>query len=115
MQTPSLQYLFLLPIGLGLAFMFWVLWNLSRQLAYRDDSTEKQLIISIRVGERYSLGRQMQRSPRSEFEVPSPRVSDSGAKPSRSLSPEYFQTPGVPTLGMGLRQKSSSTIQGAHR
>ncbi len=115
MQTPSLQYLFLLPIGLGVAFMSWVLWNLTKQLAYRNDSTEKQPIVSIRVGERYSPGRHAQRNPRSESEPRSPWASDSGARPSRSVSQESFQTPGVPTLGMGLRRKSNSTIQGAHR
>jgi len=31
-HTSDLDYLFLIPLGLGLAFMLWVLWNLTRQL-----------------------------------------------------------------------------------
>jgi hypothetical protein len=86
MQPLNLQYLFLVPVGLGLAFMLWVLWNLTRELAYRDDSTEKQPTISIRVGERYALAAQEKRNPRSKFEPLSHGVSDSGAKPHQRVA-----------------------------
>jgi hypothetical protein len=105
MHLTLLHYLFLIPVGLALAFMVWVLWSLTEQLAHRNESTDKQPMISIRVGDRYALGTQPQRTPR----------SDSGARPGYSASPESFRTPSAPTLGMGLRRMSSSTIQGAHK
>jgi hypothetical protein len=105
MHLTGLHYLFLIPVGLALAFMFWVLWSLTEQLAHRNESTDKQPVISIRVGDRYSLGTVSQRAPR----------SDSGVRPGYGASREYSQPPSAPTLGMGLRRMSSSTIQGAHK
>ena len=115
MQPSILQYLFLAPVGLGLAFMLWVLWNLTKQLSQRNGSTEKQPMISIRVGERYSGDRQLQRNTRLGFEPQSRGISESRARPGHSALREDFQTPGAPTLGMGLRWRPSSTIRGAHR
>ena len=50
MQTPSLQYLFLLPIGLGVAFMSWVLWNLTKQLAYRTTRQKSSRLSRSELG-----------------------------------------------------------------
>ena len=48
------HYLFLIPVGLALAFMLWVLWSLTRQLSNNSEPSQKQPMISIRVGDRYS-------------------------------------------------------------
>ena len=105
MHLTGLHYLFLIPVGFALAFMLWVLWSLTKQFAHSSESTGKQPMISIRIGERHSLGAQPQWTPR----------SDSGARPGYRASRESLQTPIAPTLGMGLRRMSSSTIQGAHK
>jgi hypothetical protein len=105
MHLTGLHYLFLIPVGLALAFMLWVLWSLTEQLAHRNESTDKQPMISIRVGGRYSLGAQPQRVPKSDF----------GARPGYSASREYSPPPSAPTLGMGLRRMPSSAIQGARK
>jgi hypothetical protein len=105
MHLTGLHYLFLIPVGLALAFMLWVLWSLTEQLVHRNESTDKQPMISIRVGDRYSLGAQPQRTLR----------SDSGARPGYSALREYSQPLSAPTLGMGLRRMSSSTIPRAHK
>ena len=115
MHLTSLQYLFLVPVGLGLAFMFWALWNFTDQLAHRNDSTDKQPKISIRVEEQYALGRQPPGTPRSEVAPQLARVSDSGVRTGYQGSRQSFQTPSAPTLGIGLRRTSSSSIPGAHR
>ncbi len=112
MDLTSLHYLFLIPVGLALAFMLWVLWSLTKQLTHRNESPQKQPMISIRVADRYSLGMQPQRSPRSDVTRLAPRVSDSAARPGYSASREYFQTPSAPILGIGLRRMSSSTTPG---
>jgi hypothetical protein len=115
MQPLNLQYLFLVPVGLGLAFMLWVLWNFTVQLSRRNDPTEKRSVILIRVGERYALVGRGKRNPRLKFESLSHGISGSGASPSHPVSREYFQTLGDRTPGVRLRQKPSSTIQGAHK
>ncbi len=112
MHLTSLDYLFLIPVGLALAFMLWVLWSLTNQLAHRNESTQKQPMISIRVGDRYSLGMQAQRAPGSDVMSRVTRVSDSAARPGFSASREYIHTPSAPTLGIGLRRMSSSTTPG---
>lgn len=112
MHLTSLHYLFLIPVGLALAFMLWVLWSLTRQLAHGNESTQKQPMISIRVGDRYSLGILPQRTPRPDVTPRASRVSDSAARPGYSASREHFQTTSAPTLGMSLRPMSSSTTPG---
>ena len=108
MHLTGLHYLFLIPVGLALAFMLWVLWSLTQQLAHRDESTDKQPMISIRVGDRYSLGTQPARTRGSDH---APRM----ARPGYTASREYSQPAIAPTLGMSLRRMSSSTIQGARK
>gem|GEM_PF-4533846 len=112
MHLTSLHYLFLIPVGLALAFMFWVLWSLTQQLAYRNESTDKQPLISIRVGDRYSLGTQMGRTPRPDAAFRLARVQ-SEPRHGSSASREYSHAQSVPTLGMGLRRMSSSANPGA--
>ena len=115
MHLTSLHLLFLIPVGLALAFMLWVLWNLTQQLAHRDESTDKQPMISIRVGDRYPSGTQPTRTRGSDHVSRMARESHTGARPGYSASREYFQPASAPTLGMGLRRMSSSTIQGARK
>ena len=45
----SPEYLILLPILLGIAFMLWVLWNLTMELKPRRHSAADQRTITIRV------------------------------------------------------------------
>jgi hypothetical protein len=113
MHLTILHYLFLIPVGLALAFMFWVLWSFTQHLGHRKESTDKQPMISIRVSDRYSLGTQMQRTPRPETASRLARVSDSESRLGSSASRKYSRTQSVPTLGMGFRRMSSSTIPGA--
>lgn len=103
MQLTALQLLFLVPLGLALAFMLWVLWSLTEQLSHRNKSIDKQPMISIRVGDRYALGTLPQRTP----------GSVSGARPGYSSARESSRTQGAPTPDTGIKGKSSSTIQGA--
>ena len=46
--------LFLIPVGFSLAFLLWVLWNLTKQLSSHD-STQTQPMISIQVSDRYTM------------------------------------------------------------
>lgn len=80
MELSNLQFLFLIPVGLSLAFMLWVLWSLTKELAHQNSSIDKQPMISIRVGDRYSLGEQLQRIQRPGTTLPLIRVSDYGAR-----------------------------------
>jgi hypothetical protein len=32
MNHSDLRYLFVIPLGLGIAFMVWVFWNLAKQI-----------------------------------------------------------------------------------
>lgn len=37
-QASDVDYLFLIPLGLSITFMVWVLWNLTRQLKRKTPS-----------------------------------------------------------------------------
>ena len=78
--------------------MFWVLWSLTQQVVHWNESTDKQPMISIRVGDRYSLGKQLQRTPRLETVSRLTKVSDSETRSGSRASREHSHTPSVPTL-----------------
>jgi len=115
MHLTSLHYLLLIPVGLGLAFMLWVLWSVSGQLTKRRVPPEKrQPVISVGVRDRYSLDRPA--PPLRSVQVAPPVVQ--GTEPSgargHSAPREYSYVP-PPTLGMGFRSTSSSTVRGVRR
>ncbi len=55
MHLTTLHYLFLIPVGLALAFLLWFLWSVTKQLSHHGDSTAKQPTISIRASDRYTI------------------------------------------------------------
>jgi hypothetical protein len=73
-----LTVLFLIPLGLALAFLLWVLWNLTEQLSSRRDSAAKQPMISIRVRDPYAMRW-------------SPPRSETAPRPARILQTETNQ------------------------
>jgi hypothetical protein len=79
MHVAILYFLLLVSIGLGLAFMLWVLWNLTKQLAHQNEPIDKQPMISIRVGKPYSPSRLQQRTSISDITTRMARVSDYAA------------------------------------
>ena len=84
MHLTGLHLLFLIPVALALAFMLWVLWSLTQQLAHRDESTDKEPMISIRVGDRYPRGTQPTRTRGSDHAPRMARESHTGARPGYS-------------------------------
>jgi hypothetical protein len=116
MHLTSLHYLFLIPVGLALAFLLWVLWSVSRQLGKGGTTPEKlQPMISIRVRDPYSLemppvpARRMQIAPTVVATSQPPRES------SFSSSREFSYAPPPPVLGTRFTPASSSAGQAGRR
>lgn len=108
MHLTVLHYVFLIPVGLALAFMLWVLWSLTRQLSNHRVPSQKQPMISICVVDRYSLGAQAARSRNRESRS---RPAGDFSPPSRHLAPparEFSRVTSPPTLGMSARRMSGS-------
>ena len=53
--TMPLTVLFLIPLGLALAFLMWVLWSVTQELSSHPESTQKQRMISIDVPDPYAM------------------------------------------------------------
>jgi hypothetical protein len=102
MYPTTLHYLFLIPVGLALAFLLWFLWSVTRQLSSHRDSSEKQPVIPIQVSDRYT----MQGLPARTETAPRPlrnlnTETNYGSSPAR----EYTRMPYAPTLGMRSRAR----------
>jgi len=117
MHLTTLHYLFLIPVGLALAFMAWVLWSVTGQLAKGGTPPEKQQpMISIRVRDRYSL--ETQTPPTRSVQIAPPVAPSPGPPPGQhglSNTREFAYVPPAPTLGMGFRAASSSTGRAARK
>lgn len=114
MDFPSLHYLFVVPIGLAVAFMLWVLWSVTRQLAQAGAQPEKQQpMISVRVRDRFI---DEPTRPMRNVQV-SPSVRSPGSQAARTYSAprEFSNVPPAPILGMGFRSASSSRGQSLRR
>jgi hypothetical protein len=115
MHLTILHYLFLIPVGLALAFLLWVLWNLTTQLSGRKPADNGQPMISVGVRDRYSIGVPSPRRQRPEATPAAPRGSRPEPSQMHSAPREFTWTPSAPVLGTGLRQASSSTGRGVRR
>lgn len=60
----DLNYLFLLPVIAALAFMIWVLWNVTKQLRPEKRSAKNEPVISVDMTDRYSGRRSVTRMER---------------------------------------------------
>ena len=103
MHPTTLHYLFLIPVGLALAFLLWFLWSVTRQLSGHRDSSEKQPMIPIQVSDRYT----MQGLPaRPEIGATRPlRNLNTETNYGSSPAMEYTRMPYAPTLGMRSRAR----------
>jgi hypothetical protein len=102
MHLTTPHYLFLIPVGLALAFLPWFLWSMTKQLSSHRDSSEKQPIISIQVSDRYT----MQGLPARPESAPRPvRNLNTETNYGSSSAREYMRTPYAPTLGMRSRAR----------
>lgn len=115
MHLTILHYLSLIPIGLALAFMFWVLWKLTRQLSNDKVRSQKQPMISIRVADRYSPGASAIRMRNPETTRRPVGDFSPGSKPVSTASREISRLTYAPTLGMGVRRMSSSANPAVHK
>jgi hypothetical protein len=113
MQLTIPHYLFLIPVGLALAFMFWVLRSLTRQLSNNNEPSQKQPMISIRVGDRYSPGGSATRMRNPEKTSRTVGQFSPGSKRVSIASREITRLTYAPTLGMGGRRMSSRTNRDA--
>jgi hypothetical protein len=111
MHLTSLHYLFLIPVGLAVAFLLWVLWGLTKQLGNNRESAETKPMISIRVGNRYSQGAPELRTRRELI----PRSRGSNLEERRTYSNPRNSSASAPTLGMGLKRMSSSINPGVRK
>ena len=114
MHLTILHYLFLIPVGLALAFLLWVLWNLTTQLSGRKPADNGQPMISVGVRDRYSIGVPSPRRQRPEA-TPAARGSAPEPRQMHSAPREFPSIPSAPVPGTGLRQASSSTGRGVRR
>jgi hypothetical protein len=97
MHFTTLHDLFLIPVGLAVAFLLWFLWSVTKQLSHHGDSIAKQPVISIQASDRYTI-RGLPERP------------ETVSRPSRILNPEksYGSSPAreyvpmhtAPKLGM---------------
>lgn len=116
MHLTSLHYLFLIPVGLALAFMGWFLWSVSRQLANGRTMTEKQQpMISIRVRDRYSMETPAEPTRKIQIANPAARTPAASRENSLSSSREFSYVPPSPILGPRLRPASSSAGRDGRR
>ena len=111
----TLHYLFLIPVGLALAFMLWVLWSLTTQLLGRKPANNRQPMISVGVRDRYSIGVPSPRRQRPEATPAAARGSRPEPSQMHSAPREFTWIPSAPVLGTGLRQASSSKGRGLSR
>lgn len=112
MQLHDLQYLFLIPCATALAFMFWVLWNMTWELGAQKESALKQPLISISVNDRYASSTFAPMPRRTEV-VPGHRKGlrlEIGR--ATVVNREFRPALSVPTLGAGLTRSSSSRVPG---
>lgn len=116
MHLTSLHYLFLIPVGLAIAFMLWVLWSVSRQLTRGRATPENQpRLISIRIRDRFCP--EQPPAPASKVQI-APRASPTSAaqrESSYSTSREFSDAPPSPVLGAAFRRASSSEGQAVRR
>jgi hypothetical protein len=112
MHLTILHYLSLIPIGLALAFMFWILWNLTRQFSNDKARSQKQPMISIRVGDQYSPGASATRMRNPETTSRTVGQFSPGSKRVSIASREITRLTYAPTLGMGRQADVQSRQPG---
>ena len=116
MHLTSLHYLFLIPLGLALAFLLWVLWSVTRQLAKGGSAPEKQpTTISVRVRDRYTLDVPTTPARTAQVGPPVVRGHESSVAHGPSAPREFSRVLSPPTLGMGFRPASSSAGRASRR
>jgi len=115
MHLTILNVSFLISVGLALAFMLWVLWSLTEQLANRTESNSDRPMISIGIGDRYLRTRQSSQMPRTESTGRMLQRSNSDVAYVYLAGEKRCQASSAGGLKIDLRLRSSSTIRGAHR
>lgn len=115
MHLTSLHFLFLIPAGLALAFLFWVLWSVTGQLRKEDTQPGSQPMVSIRVRDRYSLSAPAAPVRTTATEPTAIRGQVTAAERRFSALRQPSVSPYAPTLGIGLREASSSAVPALRR
>lgn len=100
MHLTILHFLFLIPVGLALAFLLWVLRSVTEQLSSRRNSTEKQPLISILVRDQQT----MRGLPARAETAPRPMGNlETGTKQASIPTARYTPAPIASTLGIRSR------------
>jgi hypothetical protein len=96
MHLTTLHDLFLIPVGLAVAFLLWFLWSVTKELSNRRESTAQQPMISIQVNGQYAM---RGLPPRADALRPQ-RPTDVESKEAWGKPRGRMQPPTAPTLGM---------------
>jgi hypothetical protein len=116
MHLTILHDFFPIPVGLALAFMLWVLWNVTKQLSGGKGTDEKQPTIAVGVRDRYSASAPAAAPRLRNLAVPpSPARGSTESSHVHSASREFSRIPSAPVLGTGLRQAPNSAGRDVRR